>query len=49
MSGSTIKQVKPIKPKEASLDNPTYKVKLSTNGAVSTIFVFNGNCHCKNG
>ena len=42
MSGSTIKQVKPIKPKEASLDNPIYKVKLSANGAVSTIFVFNG-------
>lgn len=42
MSRSTIKQVKPIKTKEASLDNPIYKVKLSTNGAVSTIFVFSG-------
>ena len=42
MSGTTIKRVKTIKPKEASLDNPIYKVKLSTNGAVSTIFVFNG-------
>ena len=42
MSRSTIKQVKPIKTNEASLDNPIYKVKLSINGAVSTIFVFNG-------
>ena len=48
MSGTTKKQEKSIQTKEPSLDTPVYKVKLSTNGMVSTIFVFSGKKTLKN-
>ena len=41
-SKATLSSIKISDTKEPSLDNPVYKVKQLINGAINTIYVFNG-------